>query len=353
MADVEPEDIHPNIDEIKPYVSVGPNKELSVTVHKETFDTGFILFIIVFILGVLVIVGLTIFFAFTRSTFPPPPPPLTSTTQQSSLQSNFGAATNSNNFINKNIIISTDASELTTKQLCDTTDNAEWVNNKCECIPPFFGPTCSNERHDSKYYAVGIPDESSLDISVIDDIITNGKSFNTNGSALSCSDYCNNNENCIGFIYHHPNMCTLLKDTVIVPKNSGIFYSTEIDSTLYMKSSDNLEFADRIFLGAYLSSFPPRYWLVKETPTYTQLLPNTITKISFAPAYTKIYGSFTGIYCLHPFSIDEVDILLQRDETNECYIHHPKTQINLPPDWKYRTPLYVVYLTPSDTNNIN
>jgi hypothetical protein len=338
------EDIHPGVDEIKPYVAVGPTKELSVTVHKETFDAGFIIFTIVFGLALLIVVGVTIFFAYQQSKLPPPPPGLTSNKQQLTLHTNLGAATTPNNFITNNLLIPTDGSALTTKQQCESVSNTKWVDNECKCNPPFFGPTCSQERHDSKYYAVGIPNESTLNINVIDDIMSYGKSFSATGSKGSCSDFCNKSQECIGFIYHHPGMCTLLKDDIIVPKDSGISYSTDVDSTLYLKSSNNLHFEDRIFLGAFISSFPPRYWLIKETPYYAQLLPNVITKISFAPTYTKIYGSFTGIYSLHPFSNDDIDILLNRKETNECYIHRPGTTIDLPPDWKYKTHLYVVYV---------
>ena len=42
------EDVHPDVEEIKPYVAVGPTKDLSITVRKETFDNAFLIFTIIF-----------------------------------------------------------------------------------------------------------------------------------------------------------------------------------------------------------------------------------------------------------------------------------------------------------------
>lgn len=339
MADIT-ETTYPDPSEIKPYVAVGPTQDLSITVHKSTFDTGFIVVTIVFGMALIIVVAVTIFFAYQASTLPPPPSPLPLNLppDDMTLHTNIGA---------QGIQSDLNLANITAKE-CESISNTVWVNNRCECQSSFFGPTCTREKHDKKYYSVGIPNEETLGMSVLTEVMSNGKSFNVVDGVMSnngsCSDLCNKNSDCIGFIYHSPGMCTLLTGEIVVPSGSGIAYSNEIDSTLYMKSSDNLQFADRIFLGEYIGSFPPRYWLVKETNHYKQLMPYEIGKLSFAPVYTKIHGTYTGIYCLHPFTSSEIDILLSRGDTSECYIHRPGTTINLPIDWKYRTPLYVTYV---------
>lgn len=59
-----------------PFVAVGPTAALSVTVSQNTFSTAFIVVTLIIGLLVIVILGLTIFFAFRNADLPPPPPPL-------------------------------------------------------------------------------------------------------------------------------------------------------------------------------------------------------------------------------------------------------------------------------------
>ena len=324
-------DIHPNVNEIKSYVAVGPTKDLSITVHKDTFDSGFLVFTIIFGLFLFVVIGITVFFANQNTKLPPPPAPITTTKPNPELHSNIGAATSGN--------ILDDTSSFTTLQQCESSSNTIWTNEKCSCKHPFFGNECSREKHDKSYFAVGTPDFHNLQLSVSNTIKTNSKSFNDK----SCSKLCDKSEGCIGFLYDNK-ICTLLKDNIIVAKDATIPYDMHTESTLYMKSSDNLQFENRIFLGGYTGAFPPRYWLVKETGMYLQLYPGEIRKISFAPIYTKIHGYYTGIYCLHPFSDEDINTILDRGDTSECYIHRQGSNINIPPHWKYKVPLYVVYI---------
>lgn len=349
-------DVHPSVDEIKPYVSVGPTKDLSITVHKDTFDSAFLVFSIFFGLTLLIIVGITIFFANEQAKLPPPPPPppLTQDSTLQSLQSNIGAAAFATAVLRHNNVLPEDGSAFTTQQACTDAPHTIWTEDKCECQPPFFGPTCSQERHDKRYFSVGIPNETTLQMTVLTDDMTAGKSFSTDTIHGSCSDQCNQTPDCIGFIYRRysdsAGMCTLLGDNVVVPTGATIPYSPDTESTLYMRSSDNLHFEDRIFLGEFVRLLPPRFWIVNETPHYVQLVPGQIRALRFAPTYIKMYGNYIGIYCRHPFAPEDIDILLDRGPTTECYLHYPGTPLNLPIDWTYRVKeslapsLYVAYV---------
>ena len=66
-------DVYPNPEEIKEYVSVGVSPDYSITVHKSTFDTGFLLFTIVFG-AVLIIVVIIIIILSYNITKPQPIP---------------------------------------------------------------------------------------------------------------------------------------------------------------------------------------------------------------------------------------------------------------------------------------
>jgi hypothetical protein len=66
----------PLAQDIKPYVAVGPTPYLSVTVHKSTFDMGFILALVV---GIVILLGLVVYaiwYAHDQATLKLQPPPI-------------------------------------------------------------------------------------------------------------------------------------------------------------------------------------------------------------------------------------------------------------------------------------
>lgn len=331
----------PSADEIKPYVAIGFGKDYSFTVQKNTFDTGFILFLVFFVLGLILILVLTLYYANEKSKLPSPPPPLplASNTTTVTIHSNYGA---SNFSIKSNNL---DGSDFTTESDCNNHVNTKWTGTTCICQFGYFGTSCNRNSHDSNYFAVGVPNESMLGINVLEQLTSDGKSLNDNDGSDSCSDHCNNTETCIGFIYQDLNRCTLLSDDVVVPAGSSISYSLSVDSVLYLKSSDNLHFEGRIFLAEYIYSFPTRYWLVHKSQGYLQLPLNTISSLDFVPTIIKNYESnLTGIYTTYTFTNDDIDIILTRGTNTETYIHNVGQPLNIPRDWKYLKKLYVVYL---------
>jgi len=351
MAD---SDIHPTPDEIKQYVAVGPSPDYSITVHKSTFDTGFLLFTIIFGAALIIFVIIMIIVSYNITKTKPIPRVIVLGSQSETINSNYGAASYASYPVNKNL----NGSAFTTQEECLSNTNTIWENNKCDCISPFFGETCSREKHDSKYFAAGIPDESNLGLSIIDEIPFNnkrfinssddqrvllGKSFNEQGTIYSCSDYCDKNPNCNAFIYHPNDICSLLTSDIVVPKGSTITYSSNIDPTLYVKSTDNIKFDHRVFLGAYPWSFPNRYWLFNQTDDYIQIIPGIIYKIAFYPESFKMHGEYTGIYCPFPFTYDNINDIITNNNTTNCYIHEPNTNLNIPLDFKYKT-IYVTYI---------
>lgn len=315
----------PHPDDIKPYVMIGPSPEYSVTVKKWTFDIAFIVFTIIMGLLLITIALLTVWgaYAVTKPASPPvrrlPQPP-------DQLK---------------------DGSAYTDEQTCLAHDNTTWTDNKCICIPPFFGPSCTQERHDPNYYAMGvIPYNSTPDVNILENnLISNGKSFNENNNTHSCSDLCNKHPQCDAFIYSHPNRCTLLNGSIILPPSETISYHPDIDSTLYMKHPSNLSFSHRIFLSTS-GQLPKRYWLQTSTPTFAQVPFNTTIQLNFFPEHIitpQIPKIFTGIFCLHPFSPSDIDLILSQGDTNNRYIHLPHHLLSIPRDWKYKLPMYVLY----------
>lgn len=338
----------PSPDQIKPYVMIGPTPEYSITVHKRTFDTGFIVFTILaglFILGVIII---TTWWTYTLTKFP-------TQTQQTRVrrpntieQLNYGGTSSATDPVNYNVLVPEDGSAFPTKNSCLSAPNTVWEDNKCSCEPPFFGSTCARERFDKNYFAIGIVSEDHIGMTILEDnLISNGKTWNVNGTLNSCSDLCDKTESCDSFIYNYPNQCTLLKGPITIPPYENISYSENIDPTLYMKTPSNLIFEDRVFLSTSVLSFPRRYWLVTTTPYFAQIPYNIVTRIDFYPTYIKIDENkdFIGIYTLYQFTPSSVSIMLTRQYQSDCYIHRSGSQFNIPPDWRYKLPIYIYYTT--------
>lgn len=335
------DDPHPAPEEIQPYVAIGPTDEYSVSVNKSTFDTGFIIFTIIGVIVLLAIIVATVIFALRAATLPPPPPPLPKNPQPLTLQQNFGAASSSTYPIGRNLLVPEEASALA---VCDAEHHAEIIDGQCRCIPPFFGANCQLERHSNRFFSVGVPNEMNVNFKVLAERKSNGKSFNSEGTANSCSEQCDQTAECVGFIYHAPNMCTLLQEDIVIPGSESIPYSPEIESTLYLRTSENLKFVDRIFLAESFRSFPPRYWLVGQSAGYTQLPLNTVTKLDFYPRNIMSHGSYLGIYSLQPFTSEMIPHLLRLGPHAQCYIHYPGIILDIPADWEYKGPIYVAYI---------
>lgn len=326
------------------YISLGLNN-FSIPIHKNSYNTLFLLTIILigFLFITIIIVSISV--SYNSSHLSLPSKSLQPTVYNPILHSNIGSVNDIESSVK--FYDSEDGSYINHETICKSVPTAEWNGTKCICKPPFFGPSCNREKHKNNYFSVGVVNEN-LEVKVIKTIRTHGKSF-TLDSSESCSDHCDKMDECIGFIYKPTDdnlkgTCTLLKDNIIVPKNIEIPFSYRFDSTLYLKSVENLHFIGRVFIAEFVTSLPPRFWLVNETKHYKQLNVNEIAKLNFIPNYVKCYGNCIGIYCKYSFVKEDIKIIMDRGENSECYIHRPNTRINLSPDWEYNLPIYVVYL---------
>lgn len=334
-------DDYPEPDEIKPYVAIGPTPELSITVHKETFDKTFILFTIVFGSALIIFVGVLLYYTFKLSMLPPVPK---SNTQTLTMSTNFGAASFASEDVINKLNVDANGSAFITREICLANKNTVWKDDHCECQTKYFGTKCDHEKFNNQYFAVGVP-SNNVQMTAIENIISDGKSFNDQKGRNSCSYYCDQTVGCNGFIYKNPGMCTLLKDNVIVPSDEVIPYSHDYEATLYMKDSNNLKFVDRIFLASHVLWVPSRYWMINNTDKFAQIGLDMLYKINFAPEYINAYGNFLGIYSLYPFNYDDIHEILEFGTSDKFYIHSTSEGgLNLPKDWKYKTPIYVMYV---------
>lgn len=193
--------------------------------------------------------------------------------------------------------------ELQDQSTCLLKSSRNWIGG-CQCRNPFYGSQCDLESYSSHYTNIGTPDPQNITSSLSDRIPVDRLSFPLSeiGSAFAsgqdinptptevqtsimCTDLCDHDVNCqgvwwtpapgnnfgIGIDINHsvePSMtgkplCQLLNSPAVVVPGSTLPYSPEVQGTLYLKSTTDPHFKDRVFV--YMGTKPVRYWL---TPVY-------------------------------------------------------------------------------------
>lgn len=327
------DDVNSSLDE--GYVAVGINPEYSVSFHKSTFDTAFIATTIFLGLALLAIVIVIIILSINVSK--PPPIPDTVKIGQPvaiSTQINYGGVPHVGYPVNKKFITpQTDGSALTDAYAC-AIDNNIWNDNTCTCKKGFYGSHCNLEKHDIKYFAVGTPN-SDIVIPTLITVQADAKSFTAN----SCSKQCDADSECTGFLYD--NGCKLIHGNVIV--NTTIPYDPFTNTTLYMKSSENITIPNYVYVAKYMWNYPARYWLVENAENYRKLEVDKVYKLEFIPGEIIMHDDYMGIYAKHKFEAKDWSHIIQYGDRNEFYFHNDRKVLDLPLDFKYAKELYVMY----------
>ena len=173
---------YPEPDDIHAYVAIGINKDISMSIHKETFDKTFMIISVIFFVAFIIIIVILIYYTttltqsnITYTLFPQPPPkPLT-------FADNFGASDNGISHIVKNKILP-DGKYLTTQNSCVAFDpqiqnNNKWVKDKCICKDGKYGGYCDLNLYDSKYTAIGNINDNKITADKIKILQTDKISF--------------------------------------------------------------------------------------------------------------------------------------------------------------------------------
>ena len=244
---------------------------------------------------------------------PTPPVPLT-------IDDFVGASTNGNFALADNGQGFQDATS------CKAAFTTHWNQTSgattCECLNPFFGLNCFRESYDVTYFAVGNPTTTDVVVAEIDTFPADRLSFefindDLPGTPIICSETCDENINCSGFVWTPPlpptlgtqqrasedpngaGVCTLLTGDVVVNPDIIIPYDVRVDSTLYLKDVSSLIFTDRVFI--YTNVLPNRFYLRTGLDTLAsgQMMPvieNQVLKLAFIPTKQYNTAGLTGIY---------------------------------------------------------
>ena len=324
----------------------GPAHEDNLTVNRHDLVWNLTIVVLITSFIVIAIIVLLVYIAdrFTALNTQPFIGPTGSTTLPLTINTNWGEATYAEYPVNIKYNGFPDASAFPTAQACNSNDNTIWNGEKCICVPPFFGPFCSRERHDKKYFAIGTAEPSELKFKKIKTVTADHKSFNKNtDNKKSCSWYCDTTTDCSGFIYQN-NRCTLVNGNIIIPDKQTLSYDHNMEPNIYVKNPGTIRIKNFILLMARFDSLPLRWWLRNNERKFIVLKPNVIREIHFYPRDYRMVEQYTGIYSLVKFDVDDIDILIERGNGPTTYIHEYGNILNVPPSWQYRDKIYVVYI---------
>lgn len=200
------------------------------------------------------------------------------------VNSTIGSSDNGKIFLNN-------GENFTDQTSCILSSNRKW-GNKCSCFTPFYGSKCQLESYSNNYNAIGNPDLNTLELQLSDKIPVERLSFpfeqnnnnynlqqvfnqtsQTNISDQLCTDICDNNNDCRGIIWtpapgndfgigaipDNKPKCQLIRSSVTVLPGNNIPYSSDVQSSLYMKTQYDPQFKDRVFV--FMGNKAVRYWL--------------------------------------------------------------------------------------------
>ncbi len=235
-----------------------------------------------------------------------------------------------------------DGDAFTDAASCKMASNTQWSHLRCTCTTPFFGAMCTRESYSNDYFAVGNPTPSDITIDVLDTPVVEALSFPIDD--ITCTGLCDDNELCTGVIFQ--STCTLLTGDVIVTQGIVIPYSTNIDSTLYLKGDDeHLIFTDRVFI--YTGTLPARYYLRTETSSDAggQMFPaiqGVITKLTFFPIKQLNTANLIGVYSENELTQNILNQISQGMMVEGVLIVQPNV-VDLP-DFSQFSDLFVAYI---------
>jgi hypothetical protein len=180
--------------------------------------------------------------------------------------------------------------ELHDQSNCLLKSSRNW-STFCACRVPFYGPQCDLESYSSRYTNIGTPDPKTVISDLSDSIPVDRLSFalDDGGSSILdsddqdlCTQLCDDDDSCQGVWWtpasgnnfgigidaifnpdidqtNEKPLCQLLKSPAVIVPGTDLPYSPTVQGTLYLKTTTDPYFKDRIFV--YKGTKPPRYWL--------------------------------------------------------------------------------------------
>ena len=284
-----------------------------------------------------------------------------------------------------------DGTALTNSVVC-TSSVSEWIfstanGNRCQCLQPFFGPSCTRELYDDNYFGVGSANIDSLDFETLMTVQADRLSFPyinvseiivPSEPEIICTQECDIREDCIGVFWpstpsgelFDKRTCTLMENVVNLKPTGSIAYNNNFDNNLFLKPGGRLRIQNRVF--AYIGALPLRYYLrdvyVNDdgSDQMIALYEQTQYKFSFKPEFVVNdtgcsdtsgcpYGeAWYGVFSQSQLPITDDAAMRQiilNGTTSEYVVVPPgSTTIDLPDSWTVATGIFGAFLpTPPAT----
>ena len=228
---------------------------------------------------------------------------------------------------------------------CITT-GVKWNGKSCDCVKPFYGPSCDFEMWDPKFYAFGVGNDAILDYTIGPNITTtktytsDNKYDKNSCSALSLAD-----ENSIGFVYEN-NICNIIGDNINI--TGDIIYDPTIQSKIYIKNERGPNILDKVIVLSK-DNVIKRYYINRPNdPEIWSITPGSVIVVTIDPDTVINSSSFTGIWSRKPFDASDFDSMLNRPIKLGYYVDNNENnsyKLTLPPLVKLSFGKYYLYIT--------
>lgn len=189
---------------------------------------------------------------------------------------------------------------IRTQQQCLTLPNTIWDDNGCQCQEPYQGDFCREMM--------------VTDFSLVGDVkrVSVGSSHSTGASDIDqCSQYCRDDIDCKGFIYHNNGICHLFNNEIIAHHAPG-----GDNNNLYIKYGHwdgSFKLENRVFLAQERHFVPGRFWEQDDTNYFAEIPLNQLKQINFTPKLLLSTARW-GIFSKVPFNPDQIVPLIKQGQ---------------------------------------
>lgn len=240
----------------------------------------------------------------------------------------------------------TDAENIPSGQ-CGTIGHSMLVGGVCECIAPFYGPTCELESWDWKYYAFGIPHTPSDVIFEQANVGTfsGRKSFllGSGRDPQGCSEIIDRAQGALGFVYDGTS-CYAITSQPEFKDNALVTYDQTVPSSIYLRRGVEPLVYDRVF-ATFKDTFVLRPYIHRpNNEEFFTFIANTVNEIAWTPCHMYNDGLLVGVWSHIPITLSDYDTIIASGVPNpNYYIDRPTTSryaLRLPPSTQFA---YVIY----------
>lgn len=178
----------------------------------------------------------------------------------------------------------------------------------CRCVVPFYGPSCSLEAWDERFYNLGTFRTGAVTYSGLPTSGLTVKTWDLGGelNENSCSEIARRNLDAIGFRFSH-GMCEILDENVRIV--GPVTYNPLALGPIYLKHGYKPLVSGKVFVTTQ-GDDALRYYVTRpDSSTFKTIRLGIVTAVTIPPYTIHNFDGATGIWSKTPFVISDFETL--------------------------------------------